>query len=380
MTAIELAQELIRLNTGNPPGNESRVADVLEKRLKAAGFNVERVELAAGRANLIATWDGGPGKTLVILGHMDTIPAGQGWRHDPFGAVIENGKLFGRGAADMKGNLAAIVVALEQLKRSGWKPKGKLIFVASANEEMGDTEDIGMGAMAARLREMAGKDGILVFGDTTDFTITVAEKGVLWLEIVSHGKEAHGSTPWKGINAIEKLGKFLIALNNMEFTTNHPLLGKSTISINTISGGYKTNAVPELAKASVDIRLVPGDAKDKVMARIRALADEMKKKDNDMNIELKELIYLEPVETPATQPIVSVLKQAIKEATGKNAEVRGEHGATGASLFKKRTGLLTVACGPGKPEQAHTKDEWIDIKDIEAGVRLFEALAKKYLA
>lgn len=379
MGAIELAQELIRLNTGNPPGNESRVANVLEKRLKASGFSVERVELAAERANLITTWDGGPGKTLVIIGHMDTIPAGQGWKHDPFSAVIENGKLFGRGAADMKGSLASIVVALEQLKKSGWKPKGKLIFVAAANEEMGDTEDIGMGAMAARLRAMAGKDGILVFGDTTDFTITVAEKGVLWLEVISHGKEAHGSTPWKGINAIEKLGKFLIELNNMEFTTNHPLLGKSTISINTISGGYKTNAVPELAKASVDIRLVPGDSKEKIMARIKALADEMKKKDGDMNIEVKETVFMEPVETPVNQPIVAILKQVVKEATGRDAEVRGEHGATGASLFRKRTGLLTVACGPGKMEQAHTKDECIDTKDIENGVKLFEALAKKYL-
>jgi succinyl-diaminopimelate desuccinylase len=379
MSAIELAQELIRLNTGNPPGNESRVADILEKRLKAAGFPVERVELAAGRANLIVKWDGGPGKTLVLIGHMDTIPAGQGWKHDPFGAIIENGKLYGRGAADMKGSLASIVVALEQLKKSGWKPKGKLIFVAAANEEMGDTEDIGMGAMATKLKEIAGKDGILVFGDTSDFTITIAEKGVLWLEVLSHGKEAHGSTPWKGINAIEKLGKFLIALNNMEFTTNHPLLGKSTISINTISGGYKTNAVPELAKASVDVRLVPGDEKEKIMARIRALAEEMKKKDNDMNIEIKETVFMEPVETPASQPIVSILKQAVKEATGKEADVRGEHGATGASMFKKRTGMFTVACGPGKMEQAHTKNECIDTKDIENGVKLFELLAKKYL-
>lgn len=379
MNAIELAQELIRLNTGNPPGNESLVAGVLEKRLRAAGFNMERVEIAAGRPNLISTWDGGPGKTLVIMGHMDTIPAGQGWKHDPFGAVIENGKLYGRGAADMKGSLASIVVALENLKKSGWRPKGKLIFVAAVNEEMGDNEEIGMKALANTLKGVVGKDGAIVFGDTSDFTITIAEKGVLWLEIVSHGKEAHGSTPWKGVNAIEKLGKFLIALNDMEFTTNNPLLGKSTISINTISGGYKTNAVPELAKASVDIRLVPGDSKDKVMARIRALAEDMKKKDNDMNIEVKEMVYMEPVETPTNQPIVSVLKEAVKEATGRDAEVRGEHGATGASIFKQRMGICTVACGPGRMDQAHTKDEWIETKDIEHGVRLFEALAKKYL-
>jgi acetylornithine deacetylase/succinyl-diaminopimelate desuccinylase-like protein len=116
------------------------------------------------------------------------------------------------------------------------------------------------------------------------------------------------------------------------------------------------------------------------MARIRALADEMKKKDGDMNIEIRETVFMEPVETPANQPIVSILKQAVKEATGRDAEVRGEHGATGASMFRKRTGLLTVACGPGKMEQAHTKNECIDTKDIENGVKLFEALAKKYLA
>jgi len=116
------------------------------------------------------------------------------------------------------------------------------------------------------------------------------------------------------------------------------------------------------------------------MARLRALADEMKKKDGDMNIEVKEIVFMEPVETPVTQPIVSVLKQVVKEATGRDPEVRGEHGATGASLFRKRTGLLTVACGPGRQDQAHTKDECIDVKDIENGVKLFELLAKKYLA
>jgi succinyl-diaminopimelate desuccinylase len=380
MGAIELAQELIKLNTGNPPGNESRVADVVEKRLRQAGYEVERIEHAAGRANLIAKWDGGPGKTLVIHGHMDTIPAGQGWVHNPFGAVIEKGRLYGRGACDMKGGLASIVVALENLKKGGWRPRGKLIFAASANEEMGDTDEIGMRAVANRLKEIAGKDGLLVLGDTTDFNITVAEKGVLWLEVISHGKEAHGSTPWKGINAIEKLGKFLIALNNTEFTINHPLLGRSTISINTISGGYKTNAVPESAKATLDIRLVPGDSKESVMGKIKDLAAKMRKEDNDMSLEFKEITYLDPVESPAKQAFVPMLKSVVKETTGKEAVVLGEHGSTGASMFAKNTGLHTVACGPGRPEQAHTKDEWIETRDIDAGVKFFEALAKKYLA
>jgi len=380
MSAVELAQELVRINTGNPPGNEGKVADVIEKRLKDAGFEVERVEIAAGRPNLIVKWEGEAGRTLVLHGHMDTIPAGSGWVHDPFGAVIEGGKLYGRGACDMKGGLAAMVVALENLKKSGWKPKGTLIFVASANEEMGDNEKIGIRAMAPKLKELVGKEGLMVLGDTTDFNITIAEKGVLWIEVISHGKEAHGSTPWKGINAIEKLGKFLIALNKLEFKTNHPLLGKSTISINTISGGYKTNAVPELAKATVDIRLVPGDKKEDILKRVRDIIEELKKDDKDMNIEIREMIYLEPIETQADQPFISIIKDAVKEAIGREPEIRGEHGSTGASIFMRSAGLHTVACGPGKPEQAHTKDEWIEVKDIEAGVKFFELLARKYLS
>jgi succinyl-diaminopimelate desuccinylase len=380
MEATKLAQDLIRLNTGNPPGNESRVADILEIRLRAAGFDTERIEIAAGRANIIAKWGNGPGKTLVFHGHMDTIPAGQGWSHDPHGAVIENGRLYGRGACDMKGGLASMVVALERLKKSGWKPHGRLIFVGSANEEMGDSEEIGMRAMAKRLKSLVGKDGLVVLGDTSDFTITIAEKGLLWLEVISRGKEAHGSTPWKGINAIEKLGKFLITMNGIEFPGSHPLLGKSTISINTISGGYKTNAVPETAKATVDIRLVPGDDKEMVLRKMRELAGKMKDDDNDMNIDFREVAYLDPIESSPNQPFIALVKEAVREATGKEAQVVGEHGSAGLSVFIKEAGLHTVACGPGRPDLAHVRDEYIDVKDVENGVKFFELLARKYFA
>lgn len=370
---IKLTQDLIRANSTNPPGREKEVVDILKKNLESLGLQVKLIELADGRPNILATWKGKGNKKLVLEGHSDTVPvAVSKWKHGPFSGDIEGNKIYGRGATDMKGGLASIVSAIESLKSSGWSPKGELSFLVTCDEEMGDSESIGMRHMAKQT-----KADLLVVVDTTDFMIVTAEKGALWVEFTAQGKEAHGSTPWKGINAIEKLGKFLISLNQLELPKEYPGLGKSTVSINTISGGVKTNIVPGIAKATVDIRIVPGMKKEEVFKAIDVLIAKMKKVDSDLKIEYKEVIYVRPTEFNKETKYIEILKQSFKEVTGKEAELKGEHGSTGAGIFVD-AGIPTMVFGPGKPELCHIANEYVEIEDLEKSSKIFEKFIMKF--
>jgi succinyl-diaminopimelate desuccinylase len=370
---IKLTQDLIRANSTNPPGNEKEVVDVLKNKLESLGLKVELIEVAEDRPNLLATWEGGEGKELMLEGHSDTVPvAVSKWKHGPFSADIEDNKIYGRGATDMKGGLASVVTAIESLKESGWAPKGKLSFLVCCNEEMGDGEEVGMRHMADKV-----KPDLFVITDTTDFKIVTAEKGALWVEFTAHGKEAHGSTPWKGVNAIEKLGKFLIKLNELELNKEHPNLGKSTVSINTISGGVKTNVVPGLAKSTVDIRTIPGLQREEVFRAIDNLIAKVKESDPDMNITYKEEMYARATEFSKEGEAVDKLRESFKEVTGQEAEFRGEHGSTGAGLFVD-AGLNVMIFGPGKPELCHISDEYVDIEDLVKAAQIYEKFIRKY--
>jgi len=374
---VGLAQDLIKVRSTNPPGNEKEVADILKKRLEAIGMKVEYFEEAYGRPNILATWDGGEGKTVVLQGHMDTVPAKKDyWKHDPFSGVVEDGKIYGRGATDMKGPLASMVNAIESLKEEGFEPKGKIMFLGCVNEETGDSDEIGMRLMAPKMKERFD-NGLMIIGDVSNLDVVTAEKGALWLEFISKGKEAHGSTPWEGVNAIEKLGKFLVDLNNAKLPIKHVMLGESTISINTIFGGMKTNVVPGEARASVDIRLVPGQDKEEVLGIIRNLIKNLQEEDPEVDIEFTEEVYEPAVEIDQKQDFIPILLECIK-ARGRAGKLKAEHGATGSGNFI-REGIPTVVFGPGNPDQAHITDEFVEIKDLEDASLIYQDFIKKYL-
>jgi succinyl-diaminopimelate desuccinylase len=376
---VKLAQQLIRVNTSNPPGNEKAAADILVKRLRALGLEVKIFEATRGRPNVLGIWKGRGNKTLILHGHLDTVPAGEGWRFDPFSGRVEAGKIYGRGATDMKGCLAAMISAISMLRRERWQPAGTLMFLACANEEMGDPEEIGLKYVAPRLAKLVTKPALSVLGDATDFEISIAEKGVLWLELVSKGKEAHGSMPWLGVNAVEKLAKVIPELRKLLLPIQHPLLGGSTISVNTISGGFKTNVIPDRARAAIDIRLVPGEDPKKVKALIAKLLARMKGDDPKINIEIKKLLYIAPVEIDMAQLGVAELVEAVRSVIHRKAKFRGSHGATGAGFLIK-AGIPAIMCGPGKPELAHAKNEHIKIDDLVKAARIYAAFAKSFLA
>src|SRR3954449_8307780 len=216
-SAVELLGRLIQADTVNPPGNEGRVQEFLREMLTAAGFECELLEAEPGRPNLIARMRGGDGATLALLGHVDTVRADPDeWSFDPWAGDVADGSVRGRGALDMKGQVAAEVAAAATLAESGWRPSaGELLLVITADEEVGG----GLGAMwlcaeradAVRSDFVVNEGGgnLVRFGDRRLYTLSVGEKGIFRMKLRTHGQAGHASLPRIGDNALLKLAGYV---------------------------------------------------------------------------------------------------------------------------------------------------------------------------
>ena len=252
MTAVDLALELVRLDTVNPPGREGKAASLLADRLSAAGFEVAFHEHAPGRPSVVARL-AGDGPALCMTGHLDTVPLGGApWSVEAFGE-LRDGRLYGRGSSDMKGGVAAIVVAAERVAALGGGSAG-LELVLCAAEETGCE-----GALHLASSGALGRAGAVLVAEPTGGVPHVAHKGVLWARATAEGKSAHASSPQLGRNAIYPLAAAVAALAELDLgVPAHPVLGEPTFNVGTISGGSGINLVPDRAEAGIDIRTVPG--------------------------------------------------------------------------------------------------------------------------
>src|SRR5687767_5453602 len=239
---VELTRELLRFNTINPPGAEQACAQHVGALLKRAGFQVDYAEFAPTRTSLVARLGNGRGKRpLGFTGHIDTVPLGAAqWKVDAFGASMEGGRLYGRGASDMKGGVAAFVVAAlkaaEELKRGPG-----VTLVITADEECG----CGGAAHLVAKGGLLGEVGALVIGEPTANYPLVGHKGALWLEATTRGITAHGSMPERGDNAIYKAAAAISRLRKFDFEApSHALMGTPTLNVGTIRGGLNINSVP----------------------------------------------------------------------------------------------------------------------------------------
>ena len=227
----------------NPPGDELPLAEYIASTLRKFGLEVELVRHSPTRASVLAHLKGlGEKPGLLYNGHLDTVPVGtQKWTHDPFGGEMAEDKIWGRGAVDMKGGLAALMVTAKALAEARMTLKGDFILAATAGEE---TDSQGATAIASRsgLKPLQA----LVIGEPSNNGIYVAEKGALWLELTTHGKTAHGATPELGRNAVMMMWKLIGELEKLQIPhEEHSMLGGFTRSVNTIAGGMKTNVVPD---------------------------------------------------------------------------------------------------------------------------------------
>ena len=360
MSAVDLALELVKLDTINPPGREEAAASLLERRLAAAGLDVARHEHGPGRVSLVARWPGSADRpALCLTGHLDTVPLGGApWSVEPFGE-LRDGRLYGRGASDMKGGVAAIVLAAERVAAAGRGEAG-LELVLCAGEETGCE-----GALALASAGALGRCGAVLVAEPTGGVPHVAHKGVLWAQARTEGKIAHGSAPDQGVNAIYPLARAVAALASLKFEVSHPVLGEPTLNVGTISGGVGVNVVPDRASAGIDVRTVPGLTGAEVLERLREACGP--------EVAVEPLIDLEPVVTDPGDPWVRTVADVAGPAAGGLA-----YFTDAAALTPAYGGAPTVIWGPGEAAQAHQTDEWAEAAKIDAAADAFTEVARRW--
>lgn len=365
---LDCARALIRAPSENPPGDEREAASVALEYATKAGLDARMVETAPNRCSVLATLDSGSeGPTLVWNGHIDVVPAMDhaSWRHPPYDAVVEDGMLHGRGSADMKGACAAAIAAASALLDAGALRRGKLVLQLVADEEV-------LGPYGTQALYESGQieaDAAIV-GEPTDLRICIAERGMAWVHARTAGVAAHGSQPHLGRNAIHEMAKVVLALRDMTWEREHPLLGKPTLNIGTIRGGAKINIVPADCLIEIDRRTLPGETHESLLEEIRdAIARA------GAEAELSIVHSAEACEVAEDAAIVVAAKRAHREIRGADAQITGMIAATDAHTLLGRARIPTIIYGPGSLDQAHTTTEHVPVSELVDAARIYARIA-----
>jgi succinyl-diaminopimelate desuccinylase len=373
---VSLARELIALPTpvtSTGEGHEMEAANALARRLRSSCFKVMLQDVMENRPNLIATLKGkGGGQTLMLNGHLDTVEA-ENMVVPPFEGKVDGEKLVGRGAVDMKGALAAFVVAGEAIQRLGVELKGDLIISGCVDEE-------GKGAGGqAMAKSLEGVDGAIV-GEATGMKIGVAHKGLTFITLHTYGRATHGSTPHLGVNAITGMVKVLNAIDSelprrLE-AKRHKALGAPTYNVGVIRGGYRPNVVPDRCEIEVDRRMVPGETVESVLAEMESVLDVARSEDASLKVDAQALDWAKavPMEISRDEKIVQSIVKCL-QASGRQAEVSTVPYWTDASSFVNLAGIPTVVFGPGDIGQAHSATESIDVEELVEYSKLIASVA-----
>ena len=376
--AVRLLADLVRLPTLNPPGMEKAGAEFLAQELSRRGFRPEVTDVAPQRANVVARLAGtGEAPALLFNGHLDVVPPGETpWKHVPFGAEIEDGRLYGRGSCDMKSGLAAMLVAVDALARRGKKLRGDLIFSAVADEE-----NEASGALRLVGDGLTRGVGGVVIGEPTGFNIYIAQKGTFWLEISTVGMTAHGSMPHLGRNAIVDMHAFLSEVLAIPLEEGpDPSLGKTTLNVGMIQGGVGPNVVPDSCRVSLDMRLPEGVDPQQMLQRITAAAARASERLPGMDARVRVTGGRGAAATSPDSRIVHCARSACRHVLGTEPQPRPTPGyATDASALCLDPRIPFVVIGPGREELAHKPDEYVEIDDYLKAVLLYARMAEEFL-
>lgn len=360
---IKTAQELIKIPSENPSGNEEKCADYVEAFFKNAGIETIRKIVQDKRPNIVAKLRGDLNKPLVFLVHMDTVPAGENWTVDPFGGEVKQGNLYGRGAVDMKGSLAAAMHLITEISKMKLKPKRDFLVCATVDEE-----NQMRGVQNLIDEGIISKQALVLALEPTDLMLAVATKGVLWYEVTVKGKSAHAANPWEGADAIDTMILFVNKLRDMVKNLNYddPLLGKPQVTVGKIVGGEKINIISSLCKAEIDFRIVPPFGWDDTNAMVNTALKEACNATPGTSGSMKELSWPRlPVFAKTDSIMVKSLENSYLNITGKQLDRFGLLGYTDAAVVGIKTDNPDcLIFGPGSLSKAHTIDEFIPIEDI----------------
>lgn len=373
---IELVREMVKEKTVNiiseklPEhpylkfrGEEYRVANIVRRELDRIGVPYREFARMEGRPNVIGRLGKDiSGKRLLMPAHTDVVPAGEGWDHDPFDVLVKDGKLYGRGTNDNKGPLASILVAIEVLKELSLADQlqGQLLIAALADEEAIDPDGIDYGIGYLLERKLIHPTHAIIpdIGEAMK-EIDIAEKGRLVIKITAFGKQAHGSTPDQGVNAIYMMTRLVNQIERVKLKHNaHPLLGHPTINLGEIHGGIAPNVVPGSCSIYLDIRTVPGMSRNEILKELQHCVDKTK----TGNFHLQVVSESAPFSVDPDNELVQVIQKYTDNVLGFKAKPMGMGGGTYAKGLIQH-GVLTVGWGPGG-NTAHTANEHIEIQQL----------------
>lgn len=370
----ELLRQLVAIDSVNPdlvPGGagEGNIARFVAQWLERAGLEVVVDEAAPGRPNVVGIARGsGGGRSLLLNAHMDTVGVtGMERPHDPF---IENNRLYGRGAYDMKGGLAAILMAGAIARRRGLR--GDVIVTAVVDEEFAS---IGTEAIARRWRADAA-----IVTEPTDLDICTAHKGFAWFTVETKGVAAHGSLPDEGVDAIVKMGKVLVELEALDLALRsaapHPLLGTGSVHASLIEGGQELSSYPERCTLSIERRTIPGETLQHIEVELPAIFSRIAAHDPTFRASVTTGLTREPFEVSLQQPVAQALLRQAKQRLGHDIAEVGGTGWMDSALLAA-AGIPTVIFGPGG-EGAHAVVEWSDLIQVEQCAEILAMVAEDF--
>ena len=358
-----LAQELIKIPSDETAG-EKEVCEYLESYLKSLGMKVLLQKVLPNRPNIIAEVIGDEvGKSIMFNGHVDTVPVGdiKKWSMDPYSAIIKDNKLFGRGSTDMKGSIASMIIAMKFIMNDVEKFNGKIIFTGVMAEET-----TGLGTQ--KIVEENIKTDMAVVGEPSDEKIYRAHKGTMWFNLSTYGKLEHSSeSNSESNNAIINMMKLIMEINKISKeleTIENNLVGHPSINIGLIDGGTKQNMIADSCRISIDRRTLPEEKTDEILDKLRIRLDRLRSLDDRLTFDLEIDTIREAVEVAESEQIVQEVKNALNKVINKNPTISGMKATTDMSILVNQGNIPSVIYGPGFIKQAHTVDEFIEVKRL----------------
>jgi acetylornithine deacetylase len=373
---VKTLTDLVRINSINPSlvpdgAGETEIAAYIAEALRRLGLEVAIHEAAPGRASTVGILRGsGGGRSLMLNGHIDTVSV-EGMP-EPFSAEIREGRLYGRGAFDMKGSIAACMAAVKALVEAGVSLRGDLLLAAVADEEYAS---VGTAEVVARYKV----DGAIVT-EPTQMQLCLAHKGFIWLEVETLGRAAHGSRFEEGIDANMRMGRFLAELDHLEQELRqrpaHPMVGPPSLHAALLKGGTELSAYAARCQLNIERRTIPGETEAQVLAEIQAIIDRLNAADPTFKAKVKTLFARQPFYTSPKAELVSIVEAATSAVLGQPPTRIGQPFWADTALLAE-AGVETVMIGPSGAG-AHAKEEWIDLESVEQFIHILVEAVLRY--
>jgi succinyl-diaminopimelate desuccinylase len=373
--AIGILSGLLKIPSENPTGSEEAAGRYIHETLRRHGIAAELSWPAPGRPNVVARIAGRqPGERLLLNGHLDTVPAGEGWSVDPYGAVVRDGRMYGRGASDMKGGVASMAYAVILLHRLGNPFAGELILFFNSDEERLNQ---GMKKFLAD----GGTADYAVIGEPSELDLCTAHRGVARFWLKTFGVAGHTSAVSNPDNAIYKMARLVIGLEDLSQAVRerkHPFVGRSSLTVAEVHGGTAPNVVPALCQAHIDRRTLPGERLEEVSREVdtclAALAAE-----RGFAYELDCYQFLPATNLDHTHVLVQTLADASRAVRKREARVKVFDATCEAPFFSVDRGIPTLVFGPGSITHAHTVDEYVEISEVLDGALIYADFVQRLL-